>query len=167
MSIDWGLDKVKNEANHVENEANGGGMQSGVNQMPLDRAGLPPVPASSATCGGTSPRREEEYRLETDEFFFLLATGSQFLQIMLVEEMRAPAGARREQEQRREPETRGANSRQADRKSDLYNMPCHTVPIMTSRWEPGAVHRKPKALLWKPEALPLAGPRQPGASNRS
>jgi hypothetical protein len=39
------------------------------------------------------PRREEEYRLETDEFFFLLATGSQFLQIILVGGKSAPASA--------------------------------------------------------------------------
>ncbi len=34
-------------------------------------------------------------------------------------------------------------------------MPDHNVQIMTSRWEPRAVHRKPKAVHWEPKALPL------------
>jgi hypothetical protein len=42
-------------------------------------------PACGATCGGRFPTGGEDERLETDEFFFLLATGSGFVQIIPVE----------------------------------------------------------------------------------
>jgi hypothetical protein len=38
----------------------------------------------------------------------------------------------REQDQRRQPQTRGANSRQAECKPDLHNMPDHNVRILMS-----------------------------------
>ncbi len=97
------------------------------------------------------PRRSEECRLETDEFFLLLATGSRFVQIVLCRgAMCVPARgvgtqANRE-DQGRQPETRGANSRQAEWKSGLHNMRHHNVQILTFRREPRAVHRKPQGV---------------------